>query len=132
MSVQHSFTYDSLSNKLSQFALPKAHGNVMSIVKVENLSEDDQAVLIKSKIGVSYVLYSAHKIKNLDEVKEKAKKWQGEDIDKFMMPKRPVEFDQTLGARFYKSPDQKEIAKWMPYAIPSGHEYSFLLQIKVQ
>lgn len=132
MSVQHSFTYESVSNKLAQFALPKAHGNVMSIVKVENLSEEDQAVLIKSRIGVSYVLYSAHKIKDLAEVKDIAQKWCNKEIEKFISPKKPVEFEGTLGARFYKSPDQKQIAKWMPYAIPSGHEYSFLLQIKIQ
>lgn len=129
MGAPRSFRYDSLANKLSQFVLPKTHGNVMSIVKVEHL-DDDEIVMIQSRVGFSYVLLSQHKVATMDNLKQRIEKWAKQPIDKFINPKKQAVFTETLGARFYKTNDAKSTAKWMPYAVPSGHEYAFLALLK--
>lgn len=129
MGAPRSFRYDSLANKLSQFVLPKTHGNVMSIVKVEHL-DDDEIVMIQSRVGFSYVLLSQHKVATMDKLKQRIEKWAKQPIDKFILPKKQAVFTETLGARFYKTTDTKATTVWMPYAVPSGHEYAFLALLK--
>ncbi len=131
MGVPRNFRYDSASNKLAQFALPKAHGNIMSIAKVEYL-KDDEAVLINSKMGFTYVLFSAHVVLGIDEVKKLIEKWSARKIEKFIAPKKPASFGDTLGARFYKESNKKQSDKWMPFAVPAGHEYAFLALLKLE
>lgn len=70
MGANKQFSYDSASNKLTQFVLPKNHGNVMSIIKVEH-QKDDELVLIKSKMGFSYTLFSTHIVEDLTDLKRK-------------------------------------------------------------
>jgi len=125
MGANKQFSYDSASNKLTQFVLPKNHGNVMSIIKVEH-QKDDELVLIKSKMGFSYTLFSTHIVEDLTDLKPKIEKWSGHKLLKFITPKKQTVFEQTLGARFYKNINQKKIAQWMPFAVPAGIEYVFL------
>lgn len=129
MGTPRSFRYDSLANKLSQFVLPKTHGNVMSIIKVEHL-EDDEIVMIQSRVGFSYVLLSQHRVESVDELKQRIEKWCGQPVDKFITPKKQAVFTETLGARFYKKHDATITDTWMPYAVPTGHEYAFLALLK--
>ncbi len=130
MGAPRNFRYDSLANKLSQFVLPQTHGNVMSIVKVEHLKEDDEIVMIKSKVGFDYILLSLHKVESIPQLQQVIEKWCSREVDKFIAPKKRAVFEETLGARFYKKYDTKSIAEWIQYAVPSGHEYAFLALLK--
>lgn len=129
MGAPRNFRSDSLANKLSGFRLPQAHGNVMSIVRVEHL-DDDEIVLIKSKVGFWYVLYSIHKVNTLSTLKKTIEDWCGRRLDKFIAPKKQAVFEETLGARFYKQHNPKDTEEWIKWAVPSGHEYAFLGLLK--
>ena len=101
MGANKQFSYDSASNKLTQFVLPKNHGNVMSIIKVEH-QKDDELVLIKSKMGFSYTLFSTHIVEDLTDLKRKIEKWSGHKLLKFITPKKQTVLSKLLAQGFTK------------------------------
>jgi hypothetical protein len=98
------------------------------VMSAELLSPDSGAVAILS--DKFYVLYSEDFIDTLDGVRQEIERWFPSKIQRFIAPKKSVDFDDIVRAQYYIKIDMDKMNQWMPYAVDDDGNYAFLAEVE--